>query len=177
MNEFNKKLSQRLNQKMYGKISNRALCEFLGISEATFYRFYGERYHAFEILLKDEVINTLELKERDNFEIFIFRALKRIEVEKYFYLNVFYSLNEDERRQAGQTLRAVSRQCLKKYTDRHEGISKKTLDAYAALVYSDVYSWIIHGFRQSASEIYQEIAVSVPAFEGHRCNFKRKYQR
>lgn len=168
---------QSLNNKLYGKISNRMLCQFMKISEATFYRLYHERCSAFEVLLEYVVKNSLTLEENDNFEIFIFRALKRIENDKYLYLNIYYSINEDEKRRLAKKLRLVSRNCLKNYCDEHEGISKKNLDAYAALVYSNVYSWVVHGCRQSVSEIYQQLAVSVPAFEGHRCSYKRKYQK
>ncbi len=170
-------LLQALTQKKYSKLSNKKMSEMMGVSQGTFYGKYGGRNDVLEKVLLMELEDTLIVLKKDNCELFIDRALKKIEQDKYLFLSMLEILDKNAQMVISKNLRNRVIELLKQYPDEREGIAKKDLMARGASMYETVYYWISHGFTESRIDVYNRLKHHFGIFEGYKDGYKPPYQK
>lgn len=173
------KLKQSLTVKSYQKreLTNKQLYQkMMQISEGSFYGKFKGQMSIMRNLLEQSINETLIVKEGDNFERFIDRALRKIKREKYLYQNIYTVLGSDSATLSEVTIKVTIRN-LKKYPDLHRGIARKDLENISRNIYKNIYYWIQHDCKEPIIDVYSQLKVFFPVFEGHRCSFRQSYQR
>lgn len=173
------KLKQSLTVKSYEKreLTNKRLYqEMMQISEASFYCKYKGQMHVMRTLLEMAITETLVVQKGDNFERFIDRALKKIKQEKSLYQNIYTALG-NESSTLSEVAINLATQNLKKYPDLHRGIARRDLENVSKNIYKNIFYWIQHDCKEPVIDIYSQLKVFFPVFEGHRCSFRPSYQK